>query len=119
MNMVVLGMPITHKRRPRLQAAASQLLLGIAGLALITFVCFQLDFDVGRTAFAYLILVVLLSLLGSFGASVVLSIIATACLNFFFSPPLFEFRIDAVDDAVENRDVSHNIADRDRVNDET
>ena len=99
-NMVVLGMRITHKRRPRLLAAASQFLLGIAGLALITFVCFQLGFGVGRTAFAYLILVALLSLLGSVSASVVLSIIATACLNFFFAPPLFEFRIDAADDAV-------------------
>jgi K+-sensing histidine kinase KdpD len=99
-NMVVLGKRIATKRRPRLLAAASQLLLGIAGLALITFVCFLLDFGVGRTAFAYLILVVLLSLLGSVSASVVLSIIATACLNFFFAPPLFEFRIDAADDAV-------------------
>ena len=81
-------------------AAASQLFLGIAGLALITFVCFKLDFGVGRTAFAYLIVVALLSLLGSVSASIVLSIIATACLNFFFAPPLFEFRIDAADDAV-------------------
>jgi PAS domain S-box-containing protein len=96
----VLGLRITQKRRPRLQAVAAQHLLGIAGLALITFVCFQLGFHIGRTAFAYLILVVLLSLLGSFSASVVLSIIATACLNFFFSPPLFEFRIDSADDAV-------------------
>ena len=88
------------QRRPRLLAAASQFLLGIAGLALITFVCFQLDFGVGRTAFAYLILVVLLSLLGSVSASVALSIIATACLNFFFTAPLFEFRIDAADDVV-------------------
>ena len=81
-------------------AAASQLFLGIAGLALITFVCFQLDFGVGRTAFAYLIMVALLSLLGSVSASIALSIVATACLNFFFAPPLFEFRIDAADDAV-------------------
>jgi PAS domain S-box-containing protein len=99
-NMVVLGMRITNKRRARLQAAASQFLLGIAGLALITFVCFQLDFGVGRTAFAYLILVVSLSVLGSVSASVVLSIIATACLNFFFAPPLFELRVDAADDGV-------------------
>ena len=90
--MVVLGMRITNKRRARLLAAASQFLLGIAGLALITFVCFQLDFGVGRTAFAYLILVVPLSLLGSVSASVVLSIIATACLDYFFAPPLFELR---------------------------
>jgi PAS domain S-box-containing protein len=93
-------MEITHKQRPRLHAVSAQFLLGIAGLALITFVCFQLGFHVGRTAFVYLILVVLLSLLGSFSVSVVLSIIATACLNFFFTPPLFEFRIDTADDAV-------------------
>ena len=100
MSMFVGVLGITQKRRPRLRAAAAQYVLGIAGLALITFVCFQLGFGVGRTAFAYLILVVLLSLLGSVSASVVLSIIATACLNFFFAPPLFEFRIDAADDAV-------------------
>ena len=98
--MVVLGMRIAHEQRPRLQATAFQFLLGIAGLTLITFVCFQLGFHVGRTAFAYLILVVLLSLLGSFSASASLSVIATGCLNFFFAPPLFEFRIDAADDAV-------------------
>ena len=68
----VLGLRITQKRRPRLQAVAAQYLLGIAGLALITFVCFQLGFQVGRTAFVYLILVVLLSLLGSLSVSVVL-----------------------------------------------
>ena len=67
-------MDITHKRRPGLQALAAQLLLGLAGLALITFVCFWFGFGVARTAFAYVILVALVSLLGSFSASVVLSI---------------------------------------------
>src|SRR5215470_10155819 len=81
------GMRIAHKRRPRLRAAVSQFLLGVAGLASITFVCFQLGFHIERTAFAYLILIVLLSLLGSFSISVLLSIIATGCLNFFFAPP--------------------------------
>jgi PAS domain S-box-containing protein len=72
--------------------------LGITGLALITFVCFQLDFGVARTGFAFVILIALVSLLGSFSASVVLSFLAAACLNYFFAPPLFEFRIDALDD---------------------
>ena len=72
----------------------------IAGLALITFVCFRLGFGIARTGFAYLILIALVSLLGSFSASVVLSIVAAACLNYFFAPPLFEFRIDAPDDIV-------------------
>ena len=88
-------MDITHKRRPGLQALAVQLLLGLAGLALITFVCFWFGFGVARTAFAYVILVALVSLLGSFSASVVLSILAAACLNYFFAPPLFELRVDA------------------------
>ena len=93
-------MEITHKRRRRLQAVAVQFLLGIAGLVLITFVCFQLGLGVARTGFAYVILVALVSLLGSFSASVVLSIVAAACLNYFFAPPLFDLRIDVPDDIV-------------------
>jgi PAS domain S-box-containing protein len=69
-------------------------LLGIAGLALITFVCFQIGFGVARTASGYVILIALVSLLGSFSVSVVLSIVAVACLNYFFVPPLFELRVD-------------------------
>jgi PAS domain S-box-containing protein len=78
--------------------AVAQLLLGIAGLALITLVCFRLGLGVARTGFAYVIVVSLVSLLGSFSASIVLSIVAAACLNYFFAPPLFEFRIDLADD---------------------
>ena len=91
-------MGIAHKRRRRLQAVAAQFLLGITGLALITFVCFHLEFGVARTGFAFVILIALVSLLGSTSASVVLSFLAAACLNYFFAPPLFEFRIDAQDD---------------------
>src|SRR5215467_4059464 len=95
---VVLGMEITHKPRSRLRSVAAQFLLGVAGLALITFVCFRLDLGVARTGFAYVILVALVSLMGSFSASVVLSIVAAACLDYFFAPPLFELRVDALAD---------------------
>jgi PAS domain S-box-containing protein len=91
-------MEITHKRRHRLQAVAVQFLLGIAGLVLITFACFQLGAGVARTGFVYVILVALVSLLGSFSASVVLSVLAAACLNYFFAPPLFDLRIDLPED---------------------
>ena len=94
----LLGMEIAHKQRSRLPAIAAQFLLGIAGLALITFICFRLDFGVARTDFAYVILIALVSLLGSFSVSVVLSIVAVACLNYFFAPPLFELRADDSDD---------------------
>ena len=93
-------MQITQKRRLRLQAFAAQFLLGIAGLALITFVCFRIGFGPMRTSFAYVVLIALVSLLGSFSASVVLSIVAVACLNYFFVPPLFDFRVDDPDDIV-------------------
>jgi PAS domain S-box-containing protein len=93
-------MEIRHKRRPRLEAVAAQFLLGIAGLALITFVCFQVGFGLARTGFAYVVLVALVSLLGSFSSSVVLSVLAAACLNYFFAPPLFELRVDTADDIV-------------------
>jgi PAS domain S-box-containing protein len=87
-----------HKRTLRLQALGAQLVLGIAGLALITFVCFWLGLGLARTGFAYVIVIALSSLLGSFSASVVLSIVAAACLNYFFAPPLFDLRIDVPED---------------------
>jgi PAS domain S-box-containing protein len=94
----LLSMETTQNQRRRLQTVAVQILLGIAGLALITFVCIQLGFGLARTGFAYVIVISLVSLLGSFSASIVLSIVAAACLNFFFAPPLYEFRIDIPDD---------------------
>src|SRR5215470_10807144 len=93
-------MQITHKWRPRLPSVAAQFLLGIAGLVVTTFVCFWIDFGVARTGFAYVILIGVLSLLGSFSLSVVLSVVGAALLNYFFAPPLFELRIYAADDSV-------------------
>jgi PAS domain S-box-containing protein len=94
----MLGIHILHKRNPRLPVFAVQCLLGIAGLALITFVCFRLGLGVARTGFIFVILVALVSLLGSLKASVVLSVAAAACLNYFFTEPLFDFRIDLPED---------------------
>jgi PAS domain S-box-containing protein len=93
-------MEITHKRTTRVHSVAVQLLLGIAGLALITFLCFYVGFGVARTSFAFLILIVLISLVCTFSVSVILSIVAIAFLNYFFVPPLFEFRLDDPDDIV-------------------
>ena len=74
-------MDIMQKQRSRLPVFAVQFLLGIAGLALITFVCFRLGLGVARTGFIFVIMVALVSLLGSLSASVVLSVVAAACLN--------------------------------------
>lgn len=95
-----LGMEITRDRKARLHLFAAQSLLGLPGLALVTYVCFSIGFGLVRTAWVYLILTTLLSLLGSFSASLVVSIIAVACLNYFFVSPLFEFRLHDADDIV-------------------
>ena len=76
---------------PGLHVVTGASLLGVAGLAFITFVCFRLDVGLAPTAFAHLILVVVVSLWGSFYTSAILSVLAVACLNFFFTAPLFEF----------------------------
>ena len=79
---------------------AAQILLGAAGLAVITFLCFRLGFSLAATAFAYMTLVTLLSLIGNFVGAVILSITAVACLNYFFVPPLFSLLIDYPEDII-------------------
>jgi PAS domain S-box-containing protein len=80
---------LSQFRRP-----AAQFLLGILALALLTLVCFRFQLNLASAAFSYLIVIVLLSLMGSFVASVILSIIAVGCLNYFFVPPIFDFPVD-------------------------
>lgn len=94
----LLRIEITRNGRLRLPAVAAHFVLGTAGLALVTLGCFQLGFGLSRTGFAYVILLALVSLLGSFSASVILSIVAAACLNYFFAPPLFQLSISVLDD---------------------
>jgi PAS domain S-box-containing protein len=84
--------------RPRFLPWAAQLVLAGVGLILVTFVCFQLDADISSAGFAYVLLVALLSLLGSFSVSIIVSTVAIGCLNYFFVPPLFAFRVDAPQD---------------------
>src|ERR1700688_2809243 len=77
-----------------------QCLAGGVGLVLLTFVCFRLGLNLATTGFAYLILIALLSLIGTFIGSVVLSIIAVGLLNYFFTQPLFSFQVEYPQDVV-------------------
>ena len=79
---------------------AGQLLFGLVAFAALTALCFWLDFRVVSAAFAYLILIVLLSLGLPFGPLVALSVVAVGALNYFFVPPIFSFRIDYPEDIV-------------------
>ena len=66
---------------------------GILLVGLVTFICYGLGLNLTVTAFFYLIVVVLQSLLGDFVSSAAVSVIADLCLNFFFVPPIFSLRV--------------------------
>jgi signal transduction histidine kinase len=74
--------------------SAAMCLFGGIGLASVTLVCFRLQLNLATAALLYLMVVVLLSLKGSFVSSVVVSVIAVWCLAFFFAPPILSFRVD-------------------------
>jgi two-component system sensor histidine kinase KdpD len=74
--------------RSGIRAIPGALLVG-----LVTFICYGLGLNLTTTAFLYLIVVVLQSLIGDFVSSAIVSIIADLSLNFFFVPPLFSLRV--------------------------
>jgi PAS domain S-box-containing protein len=80
------------------RGSAAQCFYGIIALAVVTHVCFRLEAGLATTAFIYLAVIVLLSLIGSYFASVVLTIIAVAGLAYFFAAPVFSFAIDLPED---------------------
>jgi PAS domain S-box-containing protein len=80
---------------------AAGLLLGCAGLALVTWIGVALDFSHPATgALLYMIVIVLASMTGNIAAGIGLAIIAALCLNYFFTEPRFTLQIDAPQDAV-------------------
>ena len=79
---------------PQLRFLFSLWLGGLLALAVATLACFQLDLGLTTTAFMFLIIVVFFSLMDSLISSVVLSAIAIGLLNFFFTEPIFSFRVD-------------------------
>jgi PAS domain S-box-containing protein len=69
--------------------SAAQCFCGIIALTVVTFVCLRLKADLATTAFIYLAVLVLLSLFGSYLASVFLILMAVAGLAYFFAPAGF------------------------------
>jgi PAS domain S-box-containing protein len=84
------------KRSPLRQAwiAWSHYVAAAIAVALVTYASIQFDLNLATAAFLYLIPVALASLAGNFALSVTLSIVAAACLDYFFVPQYFTFRID-------------------------
>jgi len=70
------------------QAAVSGLAIAVA-----TFTCYKLHFNAATVVLLYLLVIVWQSLAGGFVLSATVALIAAACLDFFFLPPLLTFRI--------------------------
>lgn len=67
--------------------------VGCCAVALTTYCCFHFHLSLTITSFLYLIIVVLQSLRGSFASSALVSVLTVACLDFFFTEPLFSFEV--------------------------
>lgn len=83
-----------HSQKFRFWRTVSQCLAVGFALALITFGCFQLGLGITTPAFLYLIVIVLVSLRGSFLSSAIISLIAFGCLVYYFTPPVLNFQIE-------------------------
>jgi len=82
-------MLVQHNRFHKSWRSAAPGLFGTTGLALLTLICFRLQVGLAAAALLYMMLVVLVSLKGSFISSTVVSVLAIGCLDYFFTIPLF------------------------------
>jgi two-component system sensor histidine kinase KdpD len=64
-------------------------------------VSFRLSQDLASVGFLYLVFVVLAAVYGGFWQATLISVLSVASLDFFFSEPVFSFRVNRVSDWVE------------------
>lgn len=88
-------MLITQWRR-----VAGQAVLGATGVALLTALCFPAHLDLAIPSLLYLLLVVVQSLTAGFASAAAVSIIAVACLEYFFVPPVLTWNVASPVDIV-------------------
>jgi K+-sensing histidine kinase KdpD len=87
-----------NNRAFRFWRSPAQFLLAGLAVSLLTFVCFRLHARVSVVAVLYLIIVIVLSISGAFVPSILISVAAVLCLDYFFTEPTFSLRLyDPVD----------------------
>jgi C4-dicarboxylate-specific signal transduction histidine kinase len=83
-----------RKRTNRFGSTAAEFLLASIAIALVTLFCLRLQLNLATAAFLYRIIIIVLSLRGRIVSSAVVTLIASACLAYYFAPPIFSFRVD-------------------------
>jgi two-component system sensor histidine kinase KdpD len=74
-------------------SAIGQVLASCSALGVITFLGYQLQVGLTTISCAYLLLIFSAALLFGFWQASVVSVLAAACLDYFFTQPLFQFQI--------------------------
>jgi two-component system sensor histidine kinase KdpD len=82
-------------------AALLPCFLSLAGVGATTWICFRLGLSLGSVGFIYLAFVVLAAVYGGVWQATAVSLVSVACLDYFFDPPVFSFRVDRVSEWVE------------------
>jgi len=82
------------------RSSALRLLRGILVVGIVTALCYWAHLRDATTALLYLVAVVLQSLNGTFGEAAAISVLATACLDYFFTEPLFSFAVSGPLEAI-------------------
>jgi PAS domain S-box-containing protein len=76
-----------------LRSSARRLALSSLALGLVTLFSYKLHINSTTVVLMYLLIAVLESLAGGFISSAIVSVLAAACLAYFFFPPIFSLRI--------------------------
>jgi len=92
--------PETRRRKASRWRFLLRAVPGIVVGGLVTLICYGLGLSLPITGFCYLIVVVLQSLTGDFRSSALVSVLCAACLDYFFIPPLFSFRVSDSSDTL-------------------
>lgn len=74
--------------------AVLQWSVGVLSIAALTFLGKSIDLNATTIGFVFLVVVLLLSMWGGLALGLAMSILATACFNFFFLPPFYTFTIE-------------------------
>lgn len=81
-----------HARKTRLKTFA-HCCYSLLGVAVFTWLAFNLNLNLPSAGFIYLILVVMTAQYGGFIEATVTSVAAVVCLDYFFAPPIFTFSV--------------------------
>jgi PAS domain S-box-containing protein len=94
------GVAMNARRIARIRASVAVPALGAVGIGLVTWTCFHFGVNVTTAVLAYLTVVVAASLADSLVSSVILSVAAVGCLNYFFLEPVLSMRVASAQDVL-------------------